>query len=199
MLRKLNKALATASKERDHDPVMILINQIRQKVGVMFGSPDTTPGGNAPKFFSSCRLSVYGKNVIDNKISDTRPVRKDTSVTVKKARFALVAEKAQFDLITFPAPGLRVGETDSWNTVEKMLRDRGDLVKGAKAKDGWLFFGKSFKTLKDCREVYRTNDKFRAQLQKVLIDGAELLIEEINPDTGEITEKPTPGVQLDFD
>ena len=37
---------------------MIFINQIREKIGVMFGSPETTPGGRALKFYSSCRIDV---------------------------------------------------------------------------------------------------------------------------------------------
>ena len=38
--------------------VLIFINQIREKIGVMFGSPETTPGGRALKFYSSCRIDV---------------------------------------------------------------------------------------------------------------------------------------------
>src|ERR1051325_5043151 len=37
---------------------VIFINQIREKIGVMFGSPETTPGGRALKFYSSCRIDV---------------------------------------------------------------------------------------------------------------------------------------------
>src|ERR1700724_4288385 len=38
--------------------VLVFINQIREKIGVMFGSPETTPGGRALKFYSSCRVDV---------------------------------------------------------------------------------------------------------------------------------------------
>ncbi|MEM9660606.1 MAG: DNA recombination/repair protein RecA, partial [Planctomycetota bacterium] len=51
-MRKLTGAIAKAKTS------VIFINQIREKVGVMFGSPETTPGGRALKFYSSCRIDV---------------------------------------------------------------------------------------------------------------------------------------------
>jgi recombination protein RecA len=51
-MRKLTGVIAKAKT------VVIFINQIREKIGVMFGSPETTPGGRALKFYSSCRIDV---------------------------------------------------------------------------------------------------------------------------------------------
>ncbi len=51
-LRKLTGAIAKSKT------AVLFINQIREKIGVMFGSPETTPGGRALKFYSSCRLDV---------------------------------------------------------------------------------------------------------------------------------------------
>jgi recombination protein RecA len=51
-MRKLTGAISKAKT------VVIFINQIREKIGVMFGSPETTPGGRALKFYSSCRIDV---------------------------------------------------------------------------------------------------------------------------------------------
>ncbi len=51
-LRKLTGGVARSKC------VLVFINQIREKIGVMFGSPETTPGGRALKFYSSCRLDV---------------------------------------------------------------------------------------------------------------------------------------------
>jgi recombination protein RecA len=51
-MRKLTGAISKAKA------VVIFINQIREKIGVMFGSPETTPGGRALKFYSSCRVDV---------------------------------------------------------------------------------------------------------------------------------------------
>ncbi len=51
-MRKLTGAIAKSKTS------VIFINQIREKIGVMFGSPETTPGGRALKFYSSCRIDV---------------------------------------------------------------------------------------------------------------------------------------------
>ena len=51
-MRKLTGAIAKSKT------AVIFINQIREKIGVMFGSPETTPGGRALKFYSSCRIDV---------------------------------------------------------------------------------------------------------------------------------------------
>jgi recombination protein RecA len=51
-LRKLTAAIARSRT------TVIFINQIREKIGVMFGSPETTPGGRALKFYASCRIDV---------------------------------------------------------------------------------------------------------------------------------------------
>ena len=52
-LRKLTGSISTSSKT-----IVIFINQIRMKIGVMFGSPETTTGGNALKFYASVRLDI---------------------------------------------------------------------------------------------------------------------------------------------
>jgi recombination protein RecA len=55
MSQSLRKLTAAINKSRT---TVIFINQIREKIGVMFGSPETTPGGRALKFYASCRIDV---------------------------------------------------------------------------------------------------------------------------------------------
>jgi recombination protein RecA len=55
MSQSLRKLTAAIAKSRTS---VIFINQIREKIGVMFGSPETTPGGRALKFYASCRIDV---------------------------------------------------------------------------------------------------------------------------------------------
>ncbi|MBR4977212.1 MAG: DNA recombination/repair protein RecA, partial [Thermoguttaceae bacterium] len=68
-LRKLTGAIAKSKT------AVIFINQIREKIGVMFGSPETTPGGKALKFYCSCRIDVRrigqikeGENVVGQRV-----------------------------------------------------------------------------------------------------------------------------------
>lgn len=152
MSQALRKLTSTISKT---NTTCIFINQLREKIGVMFGNPETTTGGNALKFYSSVRLDI--RRVTTLKDGDT-PIGNQVRVKVVKNKVAPPFRKAEFE-ITFGEGISHAGEvvdlgvecgiikkSGSWfsygetrlgqgrDAVKKVIKDNPELSEEIEAK-----------------------------------------------------------------
>ena len=101
--------------------MVIFINQIRMKIGVMFGSPETTTGGNALKFYSSVRLDIRRIGAIKN---GDEVVGNETRVKVVKNKVAPPFRQAEFQIM-YGKGIYRIGEVIDWGVKEGLVDKSG--------------------------------------------------------------------------
>ena len=156
-LRKLTGTIARSNC------IVIFINQIRMKIGVMFGSPETTTGGNALKFYSSVRLDI--RRIAAIKHGD-QVVGSRTRVRVVKNKVAPPFREAEFDIL-YGTGVNKVGE----------FLDLGVEMGIIEKSGSWYSYGKDRigQGRDNCCEFLRENDDIRNEVEGKLREALDLV------------------------
>ncbi|MBO4577811.1 MAG: recombinase RecA [Paludibacteraceae bacterium] len=152
MSQALRKLTATINKTQT---TCIFINQLREKIGIMFGNPETTTGGNALKFYASVRLDIRrvsqlkeGEEVIGNQVR-VKVVKNKVAPPFKKAEFDLMFDEGisrSGELVDLGVAKGLLQKSGSWfsydgkklaqgrDAVKKLLKENPDLADEIEAK-----------------------------------------------------------------
>tara|TARA_Y100001968_G_scaffold25998_1_gene20306 strand:- start:105 stop:1091 length:987 start_codon:yes stop_codon:yes gene_type:complete len=151
MSQALRKLTATVSKSKT---CVIFINQIRHKIGVMFGSPETTTGGNALKFYSSVRLDIRRRASIKD---GDAIIGNRTKVKVVKNKVAAPNRLCEFDIM--------FGEGISYEGDLLDLAVEAEIVK---KMGSWYSYNdeKIGQGRENAKQYVKDNDKFAKKLEK---------------------------------
>ncbi len=128
LVRKCTAALGDAQRE-GRVPTLIWVNQTRQKIGVVFGNPETMPGGAGQQFMAALRVRLSGKNIVEKSVNKAMPVIKRSGVIVQKWKQPICFTHTEFDLAMLAHRGLEVGECLDWAVMKKYLSAYGLMEK----------------------------------------------------------------------
>jgi recombination protein RecA len=176
MSQSLRKLTAAIAKSRT---AVIFINQIREKIGVMFGSPETTPGGRALKFYASCRIDV-------RRIGQ---LKEGEEVVGQRVRAKVVKNKV--------APPFRVAEFDMLHTdgisYEGDILDMGLEQKIVGRTGAWFRYGdmQLGQGKEKARQFLKENPQIAEELKgKIMAAGGKgsLAVKSSNDDDGSDVE-----------
>jgi len=174
MSQALRKLTATISRS---NAIVIFINQIRMKIGVMFGNPETTTGGNALKFYASLRLDIRRIGAI--KDGDTI-IGGRTRVKVVKNKLAPPFREAEFDIL-FGKGIAREGE----------LVDLGSEMGILEKSGAWYSFNgeRIGQGRENAKEFLRQHPEAAKELTARVLEKASIKPPEMDPGTQEKKDK----------
>jgi recombination protein RecA len=153
-LRKLSGSIAKSKT------CVIFINQIREKIGVMFGNPETTPGGRALKFYASVRIDL--RRIASLKKGEVA-VGNRVRASIAKNKVAPPFRKAEFDIMF-----------DEGISKSGSVLDMGETLGVLKKSGAWLLYGeeKLGQGKENARVYLKENPRILAKIEKEIVEAA---------------------------
>ncbi len=165
MSQAMRKLTSSISKTRT---CCIFINQLREKIGVLMGNPETTTGGNALKFYSSVRMEIRGSSPVKDSKENT--IGRISKVRVNKNKVAMPYGRCQFDLI-FGKGISKAGEIIDYGVEAGIIKKSG----------AWFSYdGSKLGQGRDAaRKLLEDNPELMAELEAKVRES--LSLESVNP------------------
>jgi len=153
---------------------LIVINQIREKIGIIYGSSDTAPGGRGQEFVTHLRLKMFGKSYIfigDN-ASEKEPIGRTVGVRVDKSKCSPAMEETEFPIYYRDTDKTISGDNGENVAIVKSALEEGIIYREKASKPYKLEFDDAmeFKTQKVILEKLDTDIEFRSNLRAATLE-----------------------------
>lgn len=162
-------AALNKERARGHRPILILINQWRQKIGVMFGDPRVLPGGEAQHYAATIKIEMKNKEVMGKNEKGREVVAHNVhSFKIDKSKIGAGIREGEFKMIRDNANYLGAGFMDEAQTVVAWARSQGLITGGGSS---WTVAGvdTKFSRLQDIADYFYSDDAFYEAFKQNLI------------------------------
>jgi recombination protein RecA len=156
-------------RKRAHRPAILLINQFRMKIGVMFGDPRTLPGGLAQHYAASTKIEIKNKEIMGKDAAGRQTVDHNVhSFNLKKSKIGTGVREGEFKMIRNQDHWAGAGFVDDANTIITWARAAGHITGGGSS---WRIAGvdTKFGRLSDMADYLYSDIEFATRFKDMLI------------------------------
>jgi protein RecA len=171
-VRKFVSGLNAVALYSERRPTILLTNQIRMKIGVMFGNPETVSGGLAPGFASSVEVKTKGakfefeKQEKGDDEADKIPLEVELNFDVEKNKTDVAKRSGHFRLVLVDGETKKKGDVADEEIVMEVAEEFGLIAKGGK---GWTCFGEDYTAKSHIQRKLLINPLFSQRLRQATL------------------------------